>query len=207
MDFCRGGQLLLLGNSLVFRLCRRTDTPFKDEGKGHCRMRFIRTMKRNTGNREKMWAGQTAPFFVFFLVWGPLYFRVVRGLPCRSWLAGDGGLWADQSLAGGVHIHSCGNGGLWFRPYGESLGEAPSNQALLPLSFGASLWLGMPSLRSCSVGPPPSAIHGRGRLTRHPCRVVHCAEPPLGLSRGRAPPKQPRRPASRPGCWGYALPL
>ncbi len=29
-------------------------------------MRFIRTMKRNTGNREKMWAGQTAPFFVFF---------------------------------------------------------------------------------------------------------------------------------------------
>ncbi|MVV50582.1 hypothetical protein EJA72_20430, partial [Pseudomonas sp. PB120] len=42
---------------------------------------------------------------------------------------------------------------------------------------------GMPSLRSCSVGPPPSAIHGRGRLTRHPCRVAHCAEPPLGLSR------------------------
>ncbi|ATE76035.1 hypothetical protein C1X67_07660 [Pseudomonas sp. FW305-62] len=26
-------------------------------------MRFIRTMKRNTWNREKMWAGQTAPFF------------------------------------------------------------------------------------------------------------------------------------------------
>jgi hypothetical protein len=60
----------------------------------------------------------------------------------------------------------------------------------LPLSFGASLWLGMPSLRSCSVGPPPSAIHGRGRLTRHPCRVAHCAEPPLGLSMGRAPQDQ-----------------
>jgi len=42
----------------------------------------------------------------------------------------------------------------------------------------------MPSLRSCSVGPPPSAIHGRGRLTRHPCRVAHCAEPALGLTRG-----------------------
>ncbi|RFP95399.1 hypothetical protein DA482_06775 [Pseudomonas fluorescens] len=27
-------------------------------------MRFIRMMKRNTGTREKMWAGHTAPFFV-----------------------------------------------------------------------------------------------------------------------------------------------
>ena len=75
-----------------------------------------------------------------------------------------------------------GDGGYWFRPYGELLGKterrpAPSNQALLPLSFGASL-------RSCSVGPPRSAIPGRARLTRHPCRVAHCTEPPLGLSRG-----------------------
>jgi hypothetical protein len=91
-----------------------------------------------------------------------------------------------------VHIHFCGNGRLWFRFYSESLGKAPSNQALLPLSIGASPRLGMPSLRSCSVGPPPSAIHGRGRLTRHPCRVAHCAEPPLGLSRGRAPQKAKR---------------
>ncbi len=43
----------------------------------------------------------------------------------------------------------------------------------------------MPSLRSCSVGPPPSAIHGRGRLTRHPCRVAHCAGPALGLPTGQ----------------------
>ena len=50
----------------------------------------------------------------------------------------------------------------------------------------------MPSLRSCSVGPPPSAIHGRGRLPRHPCRGAHCAEPALGLTRGRAPPKPKR---------------
>ena len=91
-----------------------------------------------------------------------------------------------------MHIRFCGNGGLGFRPYGGSLGEAPSNQALLPLSFGASLVLGMPSLRSCSVGPPRSAIHGRARLTRHPCRVAHCAEPPLGLPMGRAPPKPKR---------------
>ena len=61
--------------------------------------------------------------------------------------------------------------------------------------------LGMPSLRSCSVGPPPSAIHGRGRLTRHPCRVAHCAEPALGLTRGRTPQQRPRRPTGRPGCW------
>src|SRR5690242_10150806 len=50
----------------------------------------------------------------------------------------------------------------------------------------------MPSLRSCSVGPPRSAIPGRTRLTRHPCRVAHCAEPPLGLSKGRAPQKPKR---------------
>ncbi|VVN17893.1 hypothetical protein PS647_04198 [Pseudomonas fluorescens] len=100
-----------------------------------------------------------------------------------------------------VHIQCCGNGRLGFRPYGGSLGKAPSNQGLLPLSFGASLRLGMPSLRSCSVGPPPSAIHGRGRLTRHPCRVAHCAEPPLGLTRGRTPQQRPRRPTGRPVCW------
>jgi hypothetical protein len=32
----------------------------------------------------------------------------------------EGGLIADLSLRG-VHIHSCGNGRLWFRPYGDSL--------------------------------------------------------------------------------------
>ncbi|MGF6203742.1 hypothetical protein QF012_005807 [Pseudomonas laurylsulfatiphila] len=49
--------------------------------------------------------------------------------------------------------------------------------------------------------PPPSAIHGRRRLTRHPCRVAHCAEPPLGLTKGRTPQQRPRRPTGRPGCW------
>ncbi|AXJ03552.1 hypothetical protein CFN16_05230 [Pseudomonas fluorescens] len=60
---CAGDQLSPRGKSLVSGLCRRIDTPFKEEGNGHRRKRFIRTMKRNTGNREKMWAGQTAPFF------------------------------------------------------------------------------------------------------------------------------------------------
>jgi hypothetical protein len=39
----------------------------------------------------------------------------------------------------------------------------------------------MPSLRHCSGGPPPSAIHGRGRLPRHPCRGAPCAIPAFGL--------------------------
>jgi hypothetical protein len=32
-----------------------------------------------------------------------------------------GGLVADQVLVDRVHIHFCGNGDLWFRPYGDSL--------------------------------------------------------------------------------------
>ncbi len=102
--------------------------------------------------------------------------------------------WQATWIFEGVPIRFCGNGGLWFRPYGGSLGKAPSNQGLLPLTFGASLRLGMPSLRSCSVGPPPSAIHGRRRLTRHPCRVAHCAEPERSLTRGQEDqkPKQKR---------------
>ena len=122
---------------------------------------------------------------------------------CRSEPARDGCLIGGEILAG-VHIHSCGNGRYGFRFYSESLGRAPSNQALLPLSSGASLRLGIPSLRSCSVGPPRSAIHGRARLTRHPCRVAHCAEPALGLPMGQEDQDQKqiknkaRRPASRP---------
>ncbi|MCY1265704.1 hypothetical protein D9M70_140940 [compost metagenome] len=109
--------------------------------------------------------------------------------------------WQAAWIFEGVHIRCCGHGHLWFRSYSGSLGKAPSNQGLLPLTFGASPRLGMPSLRSCSVGPPPSAIHGRRRLTRHPCRVAHYAEPPLGLMRGRVPQKRPRRPTGRPVCW------
>ncbi|MFJ3368910.1 hypothetical protein ACIPL2_12565, partial [Pseudomonas sp. NPDC086251] len=64
----------------------------------------------------------------------------ISGCVFRVW-TGLGGLIADHSLSG-VHIHFCGNGGYGLRPYGVSLGKAPSNQGLLPLSFGASLWLG-----------------------------------------------------------------
>ncbi|SDO94502.1 hypothetical protein SAMN04489798_4265 [Pseudomonas arsenicoxydans] len=109
----------------------------------------------------------------------------------------EGGCFQASAIGGWgwfwVHIRCCGNGGLGFRPDGGSLWKSPKvTKGLLPLTFGASPRLGMPSFRSCSVGPPPSAIHGRGRLPRHPCRGAHCAEPPLGLSRGRAPPKPKR---------------
>ena len=60
-------------------------------------------------------------------------------------LARDGGLIGGEIFAG-VHIHSCGYGFYWFRFYSESLGKAPSNQGLLPLSCGASPGLGILSL-------------------------------------------------------------
>jgi len=50
--------------------------------------------------------------------------NVIAGLmlnPCRNWLASDGDLTADLSFADRVHIRFFGNGGLWFRPYGDSL--------------------------------------------------------------------------------------
>ncbi|QAY87918.1 hypothetical protein CUN61_29955 [Pseudomonas arsenicoxydans] len=39
-------------------------------------------------------------------------------------------------LVGRGHIHYLGNGGYWFRSYSGSLGRAPSNQALAPLTYG-----------------------------------------------------------------------
>ena len=51
-------------NSLRSALCPRIGTAIKERWlKERRRMRFIRMMKRNTGTREKMWAGHTAPFF------------------------------------------------------------------------------------------------------------------------------------------------
>ncbi|CAI8840845.1 hypothetical protein EMIT0P4_280033 [Pseudomonas sp. IT-P4] len=40
---------------------------------------------------------------------------------CSGRRSDEGGLTADLSFVDRVHIHCCGNGGLWFRPYGESL--------------------------------------------------------------------------------------
>ncbi len=79
-----------------------------------------------------------------------------------AWFALDGYVLGYVFFTG-VHIRFCGNGGLWFRPYGGLLGKAPSNQGLLPLTFGASPRLGIPLLRSCSVGRrdrPSMAVRG-----------------------------------------------
>jgi hypothetical protein len=73
----------------------------------------------------------------------------------------------------------------------------------LPLAFGASPRLGIPSLRSCSVGPPRWAILGPARLTRHPCRVAHCAEPERSLSMGQE--NQDQKPKPKPPV-GAGLP-
>ena len=114
---------------------------------------------------------------------------------CGSRPAGDGVLTDDLLFANRVHIHSCGNGRLWFRSYSESLGKterrpAPSNQGLLPLAFGASLMLGMPSLRSCSVGP----------LRRTSTRPLDGARKSKARSKAKAKAKA-RRANARPRCW------
>ena len=78
--------------------------------------------------------------------------------------------------------------------------EGPKrNQKVLAPSYGLRC-AQVPSLRLCSVGPPPRAIHGPSRLSRHPCRSTHSAEPPLGLPGGQADQKHcaPRRPTGRP---------
>ena len=69
----------------------------------------------------------------------------------------------------------------------------------MPLAYGLRC-AQVPSFRLCSVGPPPRAIHGPSRLSRHPCRSTHSTEPPLGLPMGRVDQDQKlaRRPTGRP---------
>ena len=66
----------------------------------------------------------------------------------------------------------------------ESYLEKPQVTKGLCSWFGPS-FLGVPSLRSRSVGTPPSAIHGGGRLSRHPCRSAHSARPAFSLHPSR----------------------
>ncbi len=69
-------------------------------------------------------------------------------------LARDGGLTAGHALVDCVHIHCCGNGHLGFRPDGGSLlRSAKVSKTLFAPPLGASLRLGMPERRHCSVGP------------------------------------------------------
>ena len=47
-----------------------------------------------------------------------------------------------------------------------------SNQSALAPTLGTSLRLGVPVIRQGFGGPPPRALHGAGRLNRHPCRFT-----------------------------------
>jgi hypothetical protein len=81
-------------------------------------------------------------------------------------------------LFDGVHIRFCGNGHLWFRSYSGSLGKAPSNQGLLPLTFGASPRLGIPSRggvhrNSVRGGLPAGLVL---MLAHSPVGAVECNE-------------------------------
>ena len=80
-----------------------------------------------------------------------------------------------------VHIHCCGNGGYWFRPYGGSLSKsAKVTKALLPHHSVPRLGSACPQ-----SGIAPWARRDRpsmavSRLPRHPCRGAHCAIPACG---------------------------
>ena len=88
---------------------------------------------------------------------------------------------AIGTLRGWVHIRCCGKAYSRLRPYGASLLEGPKRNQKVPAPpLGASLWLGMPARRHCSVGPPRSAIHGRVAANPASCRVTHCAIPACG---------------------------
>ena len=78
--------------------------------------------------------------------------------------------------------------------------EGPKrNQKVLAPSYGLRC-AQVPSLRLCSVGTLPRAIHGPSRLSRHPCRSTHSTEPPLGLPEGQADQKHCAEAADRPAC-------
>ena len=90
--------------------------------------------------------------------------------------------------------------------------------ALAP-TLGTSPRLGVPVIRHGFWGPPPRAIHGAGRLTRHPCRLtpqIHAEFRPACLtgrlgSRSKARSKaeqqqQQSRGAKLPSPVGAGLP-
>jgi hypothetical protein len=68
--------------------------------------------------------------------------------------------------------------------FGELLGKAPQ------VTKGACSWLGpsfvgVPSLRPCSVGPRRTDIHVLTALSPHPCGSAHCARPAFSLHPSR----------------------
>jgi len=72
------------------------------------------------------------------------------------------------------------------RPVSPSASYLKGHQVTkCPGSWLGSSFVGIPSLRRRSVGTPPSAIHGGGRLSRHPCRSAHSTSPAFSLHPSR----------------------
>ena len=72
------------------------------------------------------------------------------------WFEGCGAEWVTGFW---VYIRCCGNGDLWFRPYGESPftnagvpAQQKGNPKRSPLTYGSSPRLGVPSLWHSSGG-------------------------------------------------------
>jgi hypothetical protein len=79
-----------------------------------------------------------------------------------------------------VHIHCCGNGHLWFRPYGDSLFQTPKRkQKALPHHsvprLGSACRIEGIAPWVAAMGHPwPSAAKPAS------CRFTHCAIPAFG---------------------------
>ena len=102
-----------------------------------------------------------------------------------------------KSLASAYISIGCATAFYGFRSYSEALlsNSHKSTQKGLAPAYGLRC-AQVPSFQSCSAGTPPRAIHGPSRLSRHPCRDTHCAEPPLGLPKGRV--DQDQKPDHKP---------
>ncbi|MDP9712328.1 UNVERIFIED_ORG: hypothetical protein J2X80_004429 [Pseudomonas fluorescens] len=107
-----------------------------------------------------------------------------------------GGLWADQVLwLFWVHIRCCGNGFLWFRPYGDSLWQTPQRKQRSGPRRSAPRW-GSGFLRSgihpgasppvCFAAPPLDACGFAARSLRSHPRMNPSTQPSEGAGTSRA---------------------
>ncbi len=129
---------------------------------------------------------------------GSAVFRGLQGCWCRGMTEKRQGIsarWEESGKSGAVFLPSRGSvldladnqkhlpHGRYFA-FGELLGKAPQ------VTKGACSWLGpscvgVPSLRSRSVGPRRTDIHVLTALSPHPCGSAHSARPPFSLHPSR----------------------
>ncbi|SDV05818.1 hypothetical protein SAMN05216558_2439 [Pseudomonas vancouverensis] len=121
-------------------------------------------------------------------VWLDRFFRLDLDLDLAAF--GPTRFWVEW-----VHIRCCGNGGLGFRPYGESLlANAPKGTKRSSPSVRPSPWLG--SLRSgihpgasptvCFAAPPLDAFDCVERSLRSHPRINPSTQPAEGAGRSKA---------------------